>query len=271
MIKLGNKLSFGFSAVQAGQKSSTVNAEPRLIAASTVGKFTITAPVSKALQLAAGDNVAFINNLSEVESAIANQDANIVAWAQENGVDLTTGIGQEEARRAFGVWAIIKGIPLYSKGQPVTANERYSAADKQAFLDAHIDEILDANRDALIARVGNPDASDEELKAAITIDDIETPKYHVCSGSKTSANSNATVGVGVQLSFTDSSIWATLKADLGDDKTKKVRNFKVLLDEGFETSVSNGDNMVKVMAYAIEFLNDADPIVRKVNGGEDEE
>ena len=34
-MKLGNKISFGVQAVQAGQKSSTVNAAPQLIANST--------------------------------------------------------------------------------------------------------------------------------------------------------------------------------------------------------------------------------------------
>ena len=48
-MKTFGKLNFGVQAVQAGQKSSTVNAEPQLIANSTPGKFVVTAPVSKAL------------------------------------------------------------------------------------------------------------------------------------------------------------------------------------------------------------------------------
>ena len=263
MIKLGNKLSFGFNAVQAGQKASTIMAEPRLIATSTSGKFTLTAPVSKAMGIASGDNVAFINNLSEVENAISNNDPAIVAWAQENGVDLTTGIGQKAAIDAFGVWAIIKGVPLYSKGQPVTANERFTKEEKEAYLAANIADIVEANRDALIERVGDPNASDEELAASVTVDDIETPKYHVCSGSKTSAGSANSVGTGVQVGFTDTAIWNALKDDLGEDKTKKIRNFKVLVDEPFKTSVSNGDTMVEVKAFALEFVDDTDPIVRE--------
>ena len=57
------KMNFGFTAVQAGQKSSTVNAEPRLIANSTPGKFMITSPVSKALGVAVGENIQFLNNI----------------------------------------------------------------------------------------------------------------------------------------------------------------------------------------------------------------
>ena len=261
MIKLGNKVSFGFNAVQAGQKSSTVNAEPRLIANSTAGKFVITAPVSKAMQVAVGENVMFLNNIANVEAAIAQRVDDIVNWAEENGVDLDTREGQDAALDAFTVWAIAKGVALYdSKGNAVKATERYTKEDKQKYLDAHRAEIVEANREALIEQYG--DLSDEELAANLTIDNIEAPKFHAHSGSKTATTASAT-GVGCQLNFTDTSIWNTLKADLGDNKEKKNRNYKVLLEEVFEAEVNNGKENITISAYPIEFVEDTDPIVRE--------
>lgn len=262
-IKLGNKLSFGFNAVVAGQKSSTVNAEPRLIANSTVGKFVITAPVSKAMNIAVGENVMFINNIANVEQAINAKYDEIVAWAEENGVDLDTREGKDAALEAFTVWAIAKGIKKYdSKGNPIMVKERYTKEDKEKFIQQNAQAIIDANRDALVARVGNPDASDEELLAAVTVDDVEVPTFHDAEGSKTATSSSAT-GVGCQLNFTDTSIWNTLKGDLGENKEKKNRIFDVLLQEAFEFQMSNGYETVNVTAYPVEFASDEDPIVRE--------
>lgn len=262
MMKLGNKVSFGFNAVQAGQKSATLNAEPRLVANSTVGKFSITAPVSKALQIAVGENVMFLNNIANVEAAISQRVDAIVNWAAEAGVDLDTREGQDAALQEFTMWAIAKGVKLYdSKGNPVMASERYTKEDKQKYIDAHADEILEANREALIEKVGDPYASDEDLKAAISVDDIESPKFHAMSGSKTATTGSAT-GIGVQLNFTDTAIWGNLKSDLGDAKDKKNRIFDVLLSEAFETEVPDGKGTTTVLAYPIAFVADEDPIVR---------
>ena len=53
-MNLGNKVSFGFSAVVAGQKTSGNN-EPQLIVNSTKGKFTVTSPVTRAMGVAGVD------------------------------------------------------------------------------------------------------------------------------------------------------------------------------------------------------------------------
>lgn len=265
-----NKLSFGFSAMQSGQKSATVNAEPRLIANSTVGKFVVTSPVTKVLGVCPGENIMFLNNIANIEGAINERNADLVAWCEENGIDMTTNEGREAILNEFTVWAITKGIPMFdSKGNPVMANERYTKDDKMKYIQENADAIVNANRDALIERVGNPDATDEELKAAITVDDIESPKFHANTGSKTMSTGNAT-GIGCQLSFTDTNFWTALKNDLKDDKDKKNRIFNVILKEDEETGlapypteISNGKDMIKVTAYPIVFAKDEDPIVRE--------
>lgn len=262
-MKVGNKVQFGFNAVQAGQKSTTVNAEPRLIANSTAGKFVITSPVSKALQIAVGENVMFLNNIANVEAAISQRVDDVVNWANENGVDLNTREGQDAALQAFTVWAIAKGVLQYdSKGNPVMASERYTKEDKQKYIDAHADEILAENRAVLIERNGGEDADDDTLIALISVDDIEAPKYHASTGSKTATTASAT-GVGCQLNFTDTSIWNSLKSDLGDAKEKKNRIYAVLFDEAFTVPVNNGKEDVEVVAYPLEFIADEDPIVRE--------
>lgn len=263
MLKSG-KLMFGLNAVQSGQKSATVNAEPRLIVNSTAGKFTITAPVSKAMQIAPGENVAFANNIANVEQAIQTRNEAILQWAEENGVDINTAEGAERALAELTLWVIYKGVPTFdSKNQPIMANERYSKADKEKFIADNAADMLDGMREMLIERVGDANASDEELLAAITADDVVVPEYHVHTGSKASASSAAATGIGNQLGFTDTSIWNTLKADLGDDKQKKNRIFAVDVKEPITATINNGFEDVEVVAYPIEFLKDEDIIVRE--------
>lgn len=260
-MKLGNKIQFGVQAVQAGQKSSTVNALPQLVANSTAGKFSITSPVSKALNVAVGENIMFLNNIAGVEAAIQQRVSDVVAYAEEQGIDLNTREGEEAILAAFTQWFIAKGVKQYdSKGNAIMATERYTKEDKAKYLEEHGMEIVAANRDALVAEFG--EMSDEELVTKLTVDMVEAPKYHACSGSKTATTSSAT-GVGCQLNFTDTAIWGALKADLGDNASKKNRVYNVNLDEAEEVEFNNGKEAVKIVIFPIEFVEDVDPIVRE--------
>ena len=259
-MKLGNKISFGVQAVQAGQKSSTVNAAPQLIANSTSGKFVITSPVSKALNVAVGENVMFLNNIQGVEAAIQARVEDVVNYAAEKGIDINTREGEEQLLAAFTQWFIAKGVKQYdSKGNPIMASERYTKDDKAKYLDEHKMDIVEANRDALVEQFG--EMSDEELADNLTVDMVESPKFHAASGSKT-ATTASTTGVGCQLIFTDSSIWSTLKKDLGDEASKKNRVYNVLLDEAQTADFNNGKENVKITILPIQFKEDVDPIVR---------
>ena len=259
-MKTFGKFNFGVQAVQAGQKSSTVNAAPQLIANSTSGKFVITSPVSKALNVAVGENVMFLNNIQGVEAAIQARVEDVVNYAAEKGIDINTREGEEQLLAAFTQWFIAKGVKQYdSKGNPIMASERYTKDDKAKYLDEHKMEIVNDNRDALVAQFG--EMSDEELAEKLTIDMVEAPKFHACSGSKTATTASAT-GVGCQLNFTDTAIWGALKADLGDLATKKNRIYNVLLDEVQKVDFNNGKENVTIDIYPIEFVEDTDPIVR---------
>jgi hypothetical protein len=257
MMNLGKKVSFGFNAVVAGQKTSGNN-EPQLIANSTKGKFTVTAAVTRAMGVAVGEYIQFVNNIDQIERAIQEGSDDIKAIAEELGVDLSTREGQVAVVEACTQWAIVKGQAMLDKvGNPIMVSARLTEKDKRAYIAAHAAQALEAMRDTLIERVGNPEASDEELLAAIELDEIEYPKVPGFNGSKTASTSNAT-GVGLQLGFTDSNVWGALKADLGDDATKKNRIYKVLLEEAVKTSVDGKELTI----YPIEFQEDADPIVR---------
>lgn len=259
-MKTFGKFNFGIQAVQAGQKSSTVNAEPQLIVNSTPGKFVVTAPVSKALDIAVGENIMFLNNIAGVEAAVQSRNSDVVAYAEELDLDLNTREGEDALVTALTQWFIAKGVPQYnSKGEPVMATERYTKEDKAKYLAEHAMEIVAANREALVEQFG--EMSDEELAENLTVDMVESPKYHAASGSKT-ATTASTTGVGCQLIFTDSSIWTTLKKDLGDEASKKNRVYSVLLDEAQKTEFNNGKENVTITILPISFKEDVDPIVR---------
>ena len=261
-MKVANKLAFGVSALQSGQKTSTINAAPQLIANSTFGKFCITSAVSKALNIAVGENIMFLNNIDNIETAIQQRNDMIVAYAAENGFDLDTREGVDAVLKAFTQWFIAKGVPQYKEnGEPIMASVRYTKEDKERYLAEHAMDIVAANRELLVEKFG--EMSDEELASKLTIDMVESPKYHACSGSKTATTAAAT-GVGCQLNFTDAAIWKALKSDLGEMDTKKNRVFNVLLDEATTIPFANGKRgeTVNITILPIEFAEDTDPIVR---------
>lgn len=258
-MKLG-KLSFGVTAVQAGQKSATVNAEPVLVANSTAGKFAVTSPVSKALNIAVGENIMFLNNIPAVEIAIQTRNEDVVAYAAEQGIDIDSREGQDALLKEFTQWFIAKGVPMYtSKGEAIMSTERFTKEDKAKYLAEHALEIVAANREALVEQFG--EGTDEELASHLTVDMVESPKYHSASGSRTSTSSSST-GVGCQLNFTDSAIWGALKADLGEAKEKKNRIFDVVLKDAQETLYNNGKENVKITIIPIVYKEDADVIAR---------
>lgn len=257
-MKTFGKLNFGIQAVQAGQKVIAVNNEPQLIANSTYGKFTITPAVSKALNIAVGENVMFLNNIAGVEAAVQAKGEDIRAIAVENGIDIDTKDGEDALIALFTQWYIAKGVLQYnSKGEPIMAAERYTKEDKAKYLDAHRMEIVANNREALIEQFGT--MSDEELAEQLTIEMVESPKYHTSSGSKTSTSASTT-GVGCQLGFTDSAIWTTLKKDLGDKATGINRVFNVLLSDAQTAEFNNGKENIKITILPIEFKEDATPL-----------
>jgi hypothetical protein len=130
-----SKIKFNsFAVMQSGQKSNTVNAEPQLIANTTLGKFVITAPVSKALNIAVGENVMFLNNIADVEKAIAERNPELVGWAEENGINFiydnkcTEAIAKKALELGIGAKGIKKILEHAFEmiNYEVFANDNYS-------------------------------------------------------------------------------------------------------------------------------------------------
>ena len=259
-------LKFTINAIQAGQKSALLNATPQLIVKSTPGQFTITSPVSKALGIAVGENVMFLNNLSGIEAMIQAAPDELINYCNENGWDINTQEGKDALVKDQLTYYIAKGVLMYKRnGEPILGTVRVTKEDKAAYIAEHGMELIAALSDDEKAKLaiakGMEGADDETLAAALTPDDVPSPTFHAASGSKTAATANAT-GIGLQLSFTDTAIWDSLKADLGEDKTSKNRFFNVKLDEAEEVFFNNGKEEVKIMAYPLEFDADKDPMVR---------
>ena len=262
-MKLGIK--FNVNAVMAGQKSSLVNATPQLIAKSTPGQFTITSPVSKALGIAVGENVMFLNNIAGIEQAIQARPDELVNYANEHGWDIDTPEGADALIKDLTTWYIAKGVLMYKKsGEPILGTVRVTKEEKAAKIAQDglkmIQEMSEEDKAAFAAAKGLEGADDETLAAAITPDDVPSPTYHAASGSKTAATAQAT-GIGLQLNFTDTAIWDTLKADV-EDKKSINRVFDVKLDEAEEAKYNNGMDEVTITIYPLAFVEDKAPMTR---------
>lgn len=256
-------LSFGFSSVNAGQRQ--VVYQPQLIATSTDGGFRITPIISKLLGLQSGDNICFLNNINEIDAAIRDNNPEIVAFCEEEGL----AVGSPEAllavHKAFDMWAVYKGIQEYdAKGNPKMCTERLTKADRVKFVTANFDEML----------AGAMASGKEEVVAALSVDGIskeeqveilcpfvqarELPKF---TGSKL-ANPAKLTGVGVTLTFTDSNVWAQLKGDLGENATKVNRVYDLDTKNIMDVEVNNGYENVTVKALLLGDYTDEAPVVR---------
>lgn len=76
-------LQFGMSAVQSGKRVMQTSNEPTLTANSTKAKFTLAAAVTRIMGLIPGDNVQFVSNIADIDAAIAERDADVMAWCEE--------------------------------------------------------------------------------------------------------------------------------------------------------------------------------------------
>ena len=257
-------MSFGFSAINAGQRNTVV--EPQVIATSTNGGFRITPPVSKALGIASGDYVMFLTNVDNINAAIAAKDAAIVEFCEANGLDITSNEAAIAIHKEFDMYAIAKGVKEKdAKGNYRTITERLTKKDKLTYVSQNFDKMLEA---AL-------ESDNAELKDALTREDItkeeqmellvvyvtprELTKY---KGSK-AANPSGLTGAGVPLTFTDSNVWNQLKADLGTEAEKVNRAFSVEVDEVQDVTISNGYEEVIVKALVLGEYTDKAPVARE--------
>lgn len=246
-------LQFGFSAVQSGKRVMQSSNEPTLTANSTKAKFSLTGAVTRIMALIPGDTVQFISNVADIDAAIAERDAEVVAWCEANNVEFGTEAARAALIQTFGEYGICKGVPLFEKdGKVKLVGVRMTAEQKAA--------AFELNKEKIAEELGK---SVEE----ITIDDY-SPVTRAYSGARTSTSSNLN-GVGLPLTFSDSSMWNELKENLGEDAEKINRVFEVKLNEPFSVAVETGrvigdeKETVEVSAYKIVFQSDEEPSVRQ--------
>ena len=149
-------LSFGMGIVNAGQRA--VSEEPELVVVSTPGSFRMTAQVSKALGIAHGEYVMFINNCANIDNAIINKVPEVVAFCEEQGLDIESPEAAMAVHAEFDIWALTKGITELDKnGNPCTTRVRMTKSDKIKYVNTYFQETLE----------GALSSSNEELKAAL--------------------------------------------------------------------------------------------------------
>lgn len=263
-------MGFGFNAVNAGQRN--VSVEPQVIAVSTEGNFRITPVVSRVLGVGHGDYVMFLSNVANIDAAITNKAAELVAFCEANGLELGSPEAAIALHKEFDMWAIAKGIIEYdTKGNQKTTSERLTKNDKVKFVSQNFETMLeqameqadDETKDALSRDGITKEEQIDILSAFVT--PRELPKY---KGSK-AANPAGLTGTGTSLTFTDSNVWKQLKADMGGDATKFNRVFDVDVENLQDIVLSDGYKDVTVKALILGESVDKEP-ARIGKGGEEE-
>lgn len=259
-MKTFGKTSFGFSAINAGQRNTTY--EPELIVGANPGSFRITPPVSKALFVEHGDNIMFVSNFDEINKAIQEKNADLVEFCKEQGVSIDSPEAYTIIHKEFGNWGIAKGIKEYdAKGNVKLTRERMTVADKTKYVEANFEECLETARNSdneeLVAALNREGATEEEIKALLIecVQGDEVPKF---KGSKC-ANPACNTGFGVALTFTDSNVWAQLKSDMGEDAEKLNRVFSIDIENLVDAEIYDGYKTVNVKIAVLAESVDEEP------------
>lgn len=202
----------------------------------------------------------FVNNSSWAENEVAQRTDQVVAIAQENGLDLDNPVDAQAIVTALTKWFIGKAYAKKTKtGKDVMSPVRLSAEEKAELLKSQLPDIVANNREALIEQFGlASDASDEEIASHVTVDNIATPEAPAYVGAKLASNGNVP-GVGLKLSFSDTSTWEQMKSDL-EDKTAVKRVFDIDLKGRVVVKLNNGYEDVDVTLYPVGDYTDEKPV-----------
>ena len=253
-------MSFGFSAVNAGQRNTVV--EPQIIAVSTEGSFRMTPPVSRVLNIGHGDYAAFANNIDKIDMAIANNDADLVAFCEEHGLAWGSAEAAVAIHNEFDMWVVYKGVAEKdAKGLPKITTERLTKQDKIRFASANFDVMLEsalANADNEVKEALTREGVTREEQIDILASFVKPRELQKFSGSKV-ANPAKLVGKGTVVTFTDTNVWNQIKHDLGDAATTVNRAFDIDVDKLIDVDIDNGYEIVPVKAVLLGSYTDEKP------------
>lgn len=248
------KLSFSMNSVATSKRNAS--AEPELFVNPTTGSFRVSGAVTKALGIAHGNYIMFINNLDAIDMAIAQQDENLVAWCDEKGLDITSPEAAAEIHKAFDMWGIAKGIQEFdAKGNEVKVNERITKEERITYVKDNFETIYEQAMQS----------PDEEFKASLTANGITKDQQiellakgvtgnlvNKYRGAKC-ANSSTFTGIGNTLNFSDSGAWAQLKENLtAEEKTTCNLIFSVNIKELQSAVIFDGYKEVNVKFALLE-------------------
>lgn len=248
--------------VNAGQRAASE--EPELVVVSTPGSFRMTAQVSKALGIAHGEYVMFINNCANIDNAIINKVPEVVAFCEEQGLDIESPEAAMAVHAEFDIWALAKGIAELDKnGNPCTTRVRMTKNDKIKYVNTYFQETLEgalsSSNEELKAALGREGVTEDEQKELL-VSCIQGDEVVKVKGSKC-ANTAALSGIGVTLNFTDSNVWKQLKANMTDEEaTSKNRVYTVDIDNLQEAVVNNGHKDIVVKIAMLTEYKDEEPI-----------
>lgn len=247
MKTVSSKLAFGFNAVIAGQRK--VVDTPELVALTTNGGFRISRPVSKALNIQHGEYIQFIQNIDQVQNAIAARAEIYLQFCESNGFDAESEEAAAAFHKEYDMWGLVKGYALYNdKGISQTCTDRLTKADREAYAAKNYDELLAAameeGSDELKDAISAADGDKEEIIKLIAqvVRGEEKQKF---SGSKV-ANTSEMLGAGVVLNFTDTNVWNILKVGLGEDASKKARKFPINIEDMTTVELFDGYKTIEV-------------------------
>ena len=253
-------VKFGFGVAVSGQRNNDY--VPELVVLNTKGGFRITPQVSKKLNVASGDYVMFVNNFDDIKKAAEAHDPELVAFCEENGVDIDSPEAIELLNKTYGMWGIAKGIQLYdSKGVALKCAERLSDAQRESLIRQNYEEALAAAmqneelRDALTA-----EGVDDEARVKILAKAYEAPEVDKFNGSKV-ANSSKTPGTGVVLTFSDTNIWTILRDGI-DGSKPMTRSYSIDLASATTAKVSNGHHLVDITILPLGEFTDSEVVAR---------
>lgn len=271
------RVTFGVTSVVAGRRAMEV--EPQLIATSTAGGFRVTGPVTTALRLQHGDYIQFAHNIDTIDAGILGKgsaeieelNAEFRAYVESQGLVWGTPEADAAIHAAYDLYFICKGVKQLDKtGKAVTVPARLTKEDRMAFVEANYDEMLAAalenGSDKLKEILASDDATDEQKKEALCscVEADEIEKY---TGSRL-ATPSGQIGTGLNLNFSDTNMWKTLKADLGDAADTVNRVYSIDLEDVVMLQVSNGYEVVDVKAFAFSPAEFADEKPQRVGAKE---
>lgn len=257
------------TTMRSGAKNSASNDVASLTVCSTEAKFTLSGALTKLLGVKVGESVIFVNTFDMVYNGIADNDPEFVEWVNEQGLEWGTKEAEDALIKEYGAFYIGKGFYEYdAKGLPIPAAVKMTEAEKTAYKDAYKNDIVAANREALIAKYG--ELSDEELAEVLTIDDFKVTT-HSMRGSKTATTSKGT-GIGLPCYISDTSIWNRIKGDRpADERTKFNRVYDVDTQDPQHLDIENGNRNEDVTFYKLVFREDKAPVVRAKAGSDSDD